>query len=542
MAFPRPARFAVLLLGVLCLVALWPLIAEDEAPRIDLSASERAWLATHPVVRVIADPDWAPFEYRDASGRYRGVTVDYLDRIAELLGVRFEYPESGHWAELNAQLEAGEFDMSSAMIPTPSRERWLEFLDPYLMNRYTIFGHAGMTFVEDVEDLRGARVAAVAGFGLLEYLRADYPDLNLIRFSDTETAIATLASGKADFFLTDLASAGWYIQKLGITNIRALGDTPYEFPLSMAVRRDREPLASIMAKALRALGERESQAIRRVWFSSAAPRPYDPRPILFMALAGFALMIGVASWNRVLSMRVKVRTAELAAANESLQAEVRERQSAEARLSNALKARGVLLAELNHRVKNNLQMALSLVRMSSLSAKPGERGALDAAAGRLEAITRVHETLNAESPDLSVELADYIEHLAADERALLGEHISLVVDAEGVRGLRLDLKRSVNLGLVINELVTNARKYAFPDGRRGCIRIFAARHEAGGIVISIGDDGVGMDPAGEARGDSLGMGIVHSISEGLGATLELATTPGEGTRWRLELPAPEAAS
>jgi len=503
-----------------------------------LAPGERAWLSAHPVIRVAGDPVWGPIEYRDREGKFVGMTPDYLAWIGEGLGVEFRYGEEASWAECIESLRTGRADMAATLMATPERRSWLLMSRPYISFRYAVFGLPGSPYIERLADLAGSRVLVVAGFGVEELLRRDFPGLELVEKSTAEEAVAALARGGADFFINDIATTSWYVEKLGLTNVKATGDSPYVMELVMGVRKDLAALASILDKALAAMPEAEARAIRREWFSAQPAKPANYDYLFAFAAAAAVVVTAALAWNRILAGRVRERTADLAFANECLIAEIAERKKAEAGLSSALEERGRLLSELNHRVKNNLQLALSLVRLSSSAAEGEGREALDGALGRLEAIARVHETLDPEEAlvDLKVDLGLYLENLAADERTLAAEGGLVSLETELERGVRVSMKTAANVGLVVNELLTNARKYAFPEGRRGRISLRARALPEGGAAVEVADDGVGMDPGAAPRVDSLGMSIVRSIVEGFGTSLELKTAPGEGTSWRFVVP------
>jgi two-component sensor histidine kinase len=240
--------------------------------------------------------------------------------------------------------------------------------------------------------------------------------------------------------------------------------------------------------------------------------------------------------NTNLESQVSLRTADLTAVNDQLRAEITERSRVEQSLSEALAERGILLKELNHRIKNNLQIVLSLIRMSTASDDCSGQEVLNEAAGRIEAIANVHEAFDADDASMEIDLDDYLVRLAVDADEMWAGQSSVAVAAKAETGLAIPMKTAATVGLIVNELVTNAFKYAYPGGQQGTIYVRAFKAAGGEAVVEVADEGVGMDPTKKARPESLGMSIVHSLAEGLGATLELTTSPGKGTRWSLALP------
>lgn len=535
-----PAPAAILALFLLNLTFSVPsaLAAPStaKAKELGLTSGEVTWLSEHPVIRVMSDHRWAPLEYLDGQGNRRGMTVDLLDRMADSLGVRFEFTQEKSWAEGLAALARGECDMASCVVPTPDRLCYLGFTAPYLRLSNLIYGGLQSPYIEDLRLLKGSRILVVEGFAVEEMLARDYPELALTPVIDTEAAVGLLAKGKADYFISDMASVGYYVQQDAIGSIKVVGETPYAYELSMAARLDRGPLASAINKALAAIPEPQMRSIRLAWFNEPVPRKFDWRP--FAWLGSFLVLLAMAAlaWIRTLSSRVKARTADLATANGLLGEEVAIRARTEAELQKALAAKELVLKELNHRIKNNLMVILGLVRLSS-SEDEREHEALEETANRIEAVAKVHEQLNeaADTGD-AVDLGAYLGNLADGVRKAILAGGNAILEVSAARGIMLGVKETVSLGIMVNELLTNARKYAFPGGRRGRIRLVVDLAAGSKARVTVADDGVGMDPESGGHKGSLGSTILHSLADGLKASLTVASGPGKGTSWTIELP------
>jgi two-component sensor histidine kinase/ABC-type amino acid transport substrate-binding protein len=535
---PGRARAALALCAALSI--LLPLSAPANRafpPAVRLSAEEKAFLAARPVIRVMADPNWAPVEYVDAAGLRRGLAIDVLRRIGSNLGIRFEFSPGRTWAEGLAALARGESDMASSIMPTPDRRGYLDYTRPYLRLNNYIFGGLQTPYIEDLGLIRGKRVMVIKDFGVQELLRRDYPDIELAPVDDTGKAVALLAAGKADYLIADIATVGFLIQREGIGNIKVVGETPYLIEISMAARKDREPLVGILQKALDAVPEEDMREIRQSWFSAAVERRPDWRPFAWGAAILGAVIVMTLAWIGALSARVKARTAELAIANERLRSEVEERAKAQSGLQEALEARNLVLKELNHRTKNDLMVMLSLVRLAYEDCGGSEHEILEETAGRIEAIAKMHEQLSAESmPGTTIDLGAYLLDLAEGLRESILSRTPIRLEVDAPQGVEMGLKEAVGLGLIANELITNAKKYAFPGGRGGMITLGLARNPGEGLVVTVADDGVGIEGEAEAKSGSLGTSIVRALADGMGADMDIRSAPGAGSTWRIVLP------
>jgi PAS domain S-box-containing protein len=217
--------------------------------------------------------------------------------------------------------------------------------------------------------------------------------------------------------------------------------------------------------------------------------------------------------------------------------DVREREASEARLREAVGEKEALLRELHHRVKNNLQIIVSLLSLQAETmSDPSSIEAIAESKARVASIALVHELLYSDRSVATVDLKSYVGELVKEIGSSRDREGEIKVEVDG-RELRYGMDRAVPVGLILVELVTNAYKYAFQGRSRGIIRITVDRL-AGRDLIRVEDDGIGMGEA--ARGSkTLGLSLVDILSKQLKGEVELRSS-GEGTSWRLLIPSVEA--
>lgn len=249
--------------------------------------------------------------------------------------------------------------------------------------------------------------------------------------------------------------------------------------------------------------------------------------VLIVLVAAGAIRAFTATAREIEAARDETR-----AVNETLERRVVDRTSA---LAAALDRSELLLSEVNHRVANSLAMVGSLVRLQARSsADPSVQAALTETQGRIAAIAAVHKRLYVSGDVGLVALDEYLsgllENLAATMRAD-GHAGSLIWDLDGAK---MDTDASINVGVVVTELVTNAYKYAYPDGR-GDIRVSLKQGQSSRIDIVVEDDGVGRG-TGLAQGTGLGSRIVSAMAANLGTEVQyLDRKPGTSVRLSVPL-------
>ncbi|HWU03129.1 MAG TPA: histidine kinase dimerization/phosphoacceptor domain -containing protein [Novosphingobium sp.] len=205
-----------------------------------------------------------------------------------------------------------------------------------------------------------------------------------------------------------------------------------------------------------------------------------------------------------------------------------EKEEAEHRLRETNAQLEMMLGEVNHRVANSLQMVSALVSMQARKAEGEEARALLAdTRRRIHAIAQVHRQLYAAGGATSIAIADYIRALAAELEHTCSTPAAprrILVDAQPAM---MPASIAVALGVIINELVSNACKYAYGEHEPGQVRLTFATHGTDGFLLALEDDGRGMAQGATPKGTGLGSQIIRAMAQTLKADLRyINKTPG----------------
>lgn len=236
--------------------------------------------------------------------------------------------------------------------------------------------------------------------------------------------------------------------------------------------------------------------------------------------------------NAQLDQRVQERTAEFLAANQNLRAEIEMRTTIEQRLVTLLEEKKKLHKEINHRVKNNLQIVASLLNLqASMLQDKKLRAILQDSQNRIRSLALIHEKLY-QSGSSQINFGEYVKDLTA---YLLRAHQHRANDINlSVEEVMLDVDTAVSLGLVINELTSNAIIHAFPNGQAGQIRINVRKTDPQTLELVISDNGVGLPPeiTPETEG-TLGLQLVGSLVNQLNGFLNISRKDGTSIKIRV---------
>lgn len=208
--------------------------------------------------------------------------------------------------------------------------------------------------------------------------------------------------------------------------------------------------------------------------------------------------------------------------------DVTERKRAEERIKASLREKEVLLREIHHRVKNNLQVISSLLNLQSRTlSDPAVLKLFRECQNRVRSMALVHEKLY-QSQDLSrINFADYIRNLSIHLFHVHQVDSSRVQLKQELEDIQLDINTAIPCGLILNELVSNSLKHAFSDGRSGEVRIQLKRQDGENLLLVVSDNGVGLPESLDIEKTStLGLQILTLLVQQLDAVLELRRQPG----------------
>ena len=269
------------------------------------------------------------------------------------------------------------------------------------------------------------------------------------------------------------------------------------------------------------------------YLASAHP---DDRPrvleTLQAAMASFAgfdheyrVLLADRSLRWVHARGVAIRTEDGNCAGlEGTCQDITESRKAQQTLQESLREKEALLREIHHRVKNNLQVISSLLRLEAgRCVQPDTRGVLNDMQGRIRSMAMLHESLYRSGRFASVDLSAYLSQLATQafrtaNQSSAGIELRLHLDP-----CLIGMEQAIPCGLLVNELISNCLKHGFPDGRSGEVQLALSNPDDGRrIQLTVSDTGVGLpEDFGAIRGLSLGLQLVSDLARQLGGTLEI---------------------
>ncbi len=270
-----------------------------------LTAQESAWLLSHPVLKMGIDRDFAPYEWIDSNGNYKGLTADYIALVEKYLGVKIEIVKDKSWAQILEMAKRGEIDMISDAVKTLNREKYLIFTKPFISTPIVIVDNGQLGYLDTLERLEGKTVAVEKGYFISELLSRDYPNLHQLVVKNVHEALKAVLNGNADVYLGDAGLVSYASRSSGILSLHISGQTPYMSKHSIAASIHHPELISILNKALDSIPINKRKEITYHWFSLDIENTIHPEKVLKYSLVIVIFIFIILYWNRRLSREIK---------------------------------------------------------------------------------------------------------------------------------------------------------------------------------------------------------------------------------------------
>ncbi len=212
----------------------------------------------------------------------------------------------------------------------------------------------------------------------------------------------------------------------------------------------------------------------------------------------------------------------------ALEEKERKRQIAESNLKKSLEEKEILLKEVHHRVKNNMQIISSILKMQErLIDDPKLKTVLGESQNRIRSMALIHENLYRNENLANIQFKNYVQSLVNTISRSYFDQQKKVTFRFDIEDVFLPIDIGIPCGLIINELISNAFKHAFPDRDKGLIRIALEHTGNGSYVLSVSDDGIGIDGSfSPESANSLGMRIVYKLIQQIEGNLSFDFSDG----------------
>jgi two-component sensor histidine kinase len=418
------------------------------------------------------------------------------------------------WADAQSRFNDGEGHALTFLNINEKRRQLYEFTQSTFTFEFALFAKSRYLGQLNILDLSNKRIAVKRGGLPQSVIENSHPEANMVFVDSTDEAFGLLSQGDVDAAVEEKLVGHHFLMQNDIHGIEALEEPLATRSAHVPVIRGNTALLEELNQAISKLKSTgEIRKITRRWLGG---------PVLFITrderdagLIGAALTLALVGILAALLLFNVVRRS-------------RERAMVEGQMRASLAEKEVLLREIHHRVKNNLQVVSSMLSLQAgTETGDGSMDALEEAQRRVKVMARIHESLHKSDDLASINARDHLNTVLEDTIASSGHDargISYRLDADDIV---FDVDHAVACGQIVSELLSNSLKHAFPNGQSGNIEVSLHRRDGGRIELSVADDGKGLPENFDlGRVETLGIRLVHALTMQLSGVVNIDGSAG----------------
>jgi len=236
------------------------------------------------------DPDWMPYEEIDAQGRHIGIAADFIATFANMLNTPIELVQTESWSQSLELSKSRECDILSFLNESEERKQFLNFTDPYVTAAVVIVAREDVVYIDGLGVLDGKRLGVVKGYVYEEFIRKQYPGIEIVDTSSMDEALKLVSDGKIDATIDSLFILLRHIQELGLSNLKIAGHTEFKNEFRVGVRNDDAHLLAAFQAAVKGLDPIKNNEILQRWNTVTIEHGFD-YAILWRVLALVSVVI-----------------------------------------------------------------------------------------------------------------------------------------------------------------------------------------------------------------------------------------------------------
>ena len=225
---------------------------------------ELEWIKNNPIVKVGVDEDWPPFDYINSEKKHSGIASEYLNIISNKTGLKFDI-YSNSWSKVIEKIKNKELDILACDGKTPEREAFLDFTTPYLSLDIVAVARKDLK-LKSLEEIKNYKIAVQNGDYMYATIKKRFPNAQYIFAESNSEALKLVSYGKADFYIDNLPTISYFMEKNLLTNLEVKTKTDFEpSEISVAVIKEKSILKNIIEKVLKDISNEEKKIIQKKW-------------------------------------------------------------------------------------------------------------------------------------------------------------------------------------------------------------------------------------------------------------------------------------
>ncbi|MDI3323874.1 transporter substrate-binding domain-containing protein [Pontibacterium granulatum] len=266
---------------------------------LELSAEETQYLRERGPVKVCVDPNWMPFEAINRQGQHTGVSADFMKEYAKMLGVKLQLVPTENWSESMHNARERLCDVLPMINQSPERAQFLNFTVPYVSMPVVLITDLKATYLDGLKSLEGEKLAIPDGYIFAEYVRNNFPQLDVIYPPSLLESLRAVMKGEVTAAMATLPIALYQIERHGMNSLKIGGHTDFTIELGIGIRNDDLLLTTAFQKAVLAITEQQRDEILSRWYNIEVEQARDYTLLLVLVgiLSVFAVFLAYRNYN-----------------------------------------------------------------------------------------------------------------------------------------------------------------------------------------------------------------------------------------------------
>ncbi len=328
--------------------------------QIDIfTVEEQKFMKEKGHINVCVDPNWLPFEKLNHNGEYIGIVSDILKTIQHKTEISLNIIKTDSWSESIDFAKQRKCDIFSLAMQTPNRKKYMDFTKPYLSFPLVIATNSTETFIDNIENIFGEKVAIKKDYAFIEIIKNKYPKIDIVEVENMEDGFKLIREKKVYAYVDALAPVAYSIQHDGITDIKISGKFDDSWELGIATRNDEPILKDILEKALSTISEEEKSLIINRWlaikFENRVIYKYIQETIVF-----FLILIAIVFWRNFILNKMNK---QIEIKNKLINEQNLELKLQKEKAESAVKTKSEFLANMSHEIRTPLNGVIGLIEL-----------------------------------------------------------------------------------------------------------------------------------------------------------------------------------
>ena len=359
-----------------------PKIIEDEKEKINkkwvfelkeeksahFTQDEINWIKNNPKIKISGDFFWPPYSFYDENGNYIGIVPDIVNEVFKDSGLDLEYVKTNSWADTINLIKDKKINLIDSISYSASRSEYLNFSNKYIGAEIVIISNNKETnYINSFNNITNKKIATVKGYSIIEDIKRDFPQIkNIKEYDNALEGLKELSNSQIDYFILDIPSFEFYSKKHGLSNLKIVGPTGYNYGYGFGVKKDDVLLVSILNKLLENIPTEKKDEIYRKWIKIDYEQKIDYELIWNILTISIIILAIIFYWNRTLKEEIAKKEKiqkELEKERNHIQALNEELKKAKDVAENISKQKSEFLANMSHEIRTPMNSVIGFTEI-----------------------------------------------------------------------------------------------------------------------------------------------------------------------------------